>query len=171
MEKTKAGLRAFSTLNTRIKAVLLAAVVLLIVLIVALCISNGMRANIQRDYAAVRNKMGEALYSNLYILKQSFDMTSVPNADVPNAILPQMKEYFIASVTLNNLLGQTYGPKYVVMSDSDVNDITNAFAAYETAFRDNTSTDLAASNMRQCMDRIRELLSSRFSEGELKPSR
>ena len=171
MEKTKAGLRAFSTLDTRVKAILLAAVVLLIVLVAALCITNSMRANIQREYTAARNRTGEALYSNLYILKQSFDMTAVPNADVPNVILPQMKEYFIASVTLNNLLGQAYGPKYAVMTDSDVNDLTNAFTAYEAAYRDSTSTDLAESNMRLCMERIRDLVSSRFSEGELKPAR
>ena len=171
MERAKAGLHAFSTLNARIKAILLAAVVLIVVLVAALCISNNMRANIQREYTAARNKTGEALYSNLYILKQSFDMTAVPNADVPNVILPQMREYFIASVTLNSLLGQAYGPKYIVLTDSDINDLTNAFAAYEAAYRDNTPTDLAESNMRRCMDRISELLSSRFSEGGLKPAR
>ena len=134
MENVKAGLRGFSALSARKKAIVLAGCALVLALIIALCISINMRSNIQKEYTAARNRTGEALYSNLYILKQSFDMTAVPNADVPNVILPQMKEYFIASVTLNNLLGQTYGPKYVVMSDSDVNDITNAFAAYEMDF-------------------------------------
>ena len=130
-----------------------------------------MRANIQRDYTAARDQAGEALYSNLYMLMQTFDMTSVPNADVQNAVLPQMREYFTASVTLNSLLGQTYGPKYSVLTDSDVNDITNAFAAYDTAYRSGASADLAQSNMRLCMDRVRELLDSRYSGGTLRPAR
>lgn len=171
MEKAKAGLRTFSALDARVKAVLLAALVLLIVLVVALCISNSMRANIQREYAAARNQTGEALFSNLYILMQTFDMTAVPNTDVQNIILPQMKEYYIASVTLNNLLGQAYGPRYTVLTDGDVNSLAAAFDAYEAAFRDNASTDLAQSNMQLCMDRVRELLNSRFTEGGLKPSR
>ena len=171
MQRAKAGLRAFSALSARVKAVLAAALVLLIVLAAALCISSSMRANIQREYAAARNQTGEALYSNLYILMQTFDMTAVPNTDVQNIILPQMKEYYIASVTLNNLLGQAYGPRYTVLTDSDVNSLNGAFSAYEAAFRDNASTDLAQSNMQQCMDRVRELLGSRFSEGGLRPSR
>lgn len=171
MEKSKTGLRAISALSGRAKAVLAALVILLAVLIAALCISNGMRARMQREYTAVRNQIGEALYSNLYILMQTFDMTGVPNADVQNAILPQMKNYFTASTTLNSLLGQAYGSKYTVLTDADINDVNNAFAAYETAYRNGTSTDLAQSDMQLCMGRIKELLNSRFSEGGLKPAR
>lgn len=171
MENVKAGIRAFSALSVRKKAIVCAGVVLLLALIIALCISINMRANIQSEYTQARNMAGEALYSNLYILMQTFDMTAVPNTDVQNAILPQMRDYFMASVTLNNLLKQTYGAKYAVLTESDVNDMTNAFTAYETAFRNNTSTDLAQSNMRLCMDRVKELLNSRYSQGVLKAGR
>ena len=104
MENVRAGVRAFSALSIRRKAVVVACVALIVALIVALCISINMRANIQREYTQARNRTGEALYSNLYILRQTFDMTAVPNTDVENAILPQMRDYFMASVTLNNLL-------------------------------------------------------------------
>lgn len=171
MEKAKAEFRAFSALSVRAKAVLLAAAILLVVLLAALCVSSNMRANIQREYTTARNQTGEALYSNLYILMQTFDMTSVPNADVQNVILPQMEEYFIASSTLNSLLGEIYGPKYMVLTESDVNDLANCFSSYKAAYRNNASTDLAQSNMQLCMGRIRELLSARFSEGRLKPAR
>ena len=171
MENVKAGIRAFSALSLRRKAVVCAALLVVAALVAALCISINMRSNIQRKYTTARNLTGEALYSNLYILMQTFDMTSVPNADVENAILPQMRDYFMASVTLNNLLAQTYGAKYKVLSEGDVNDITSAFTAYETAFRNNTPTDLAQSNMQMCMERIRDLLTSRYSQGVLRPSR
>ena len=171
MENFRAGMRAFSSLSPRRKAGVVGALALIVALIIALCISIGMRSNIQREYTAARNQAGEALYSNLYILMQTFDMTSVPNADVRGAILPQMRDYFVASVTVNNLLTTTYGPRYTVLTSGDINDLTDAFKAYETAYANNTSTDLARSNMQLCMDRIRELLNSRYSQGTLKAGR
>ena len=73
--------------------------------------------------------------------------------------------------TLNNLIGQTYGSRYAVLSESDINDLTSAFTSYEAAYKNNTSTDLAQSNMQLCMDRIKELLNSRYSQGVLKAGR
>lgn len=171
MENVKGDRLGFSRLNARGKAVAVAAVCVLVALVAALCISIGIRSNIQRKYTAARNQAGEALYSNLYILAQTFDMTSVPNTDVKNIILPQMRDYYIASLTLNSLLSQTYGPRYAVLTDADVNDLTNAFTDYENAYATGTSTDLAQSNMQLCMDRVRELLSTRYSQGVLKAGR
>ena len=171
MERVREALRAFSTLSPRRKAILIAVLAVIVALIAALCISIGMRSNIQRQYTAARNRAGEALYSNLYILMQTFDMTAVPNADIRGAILPQMRDYYVASITLNNLLAQTYGPRYAVLSESDINSLTSAFTGYEAAYTNNTSTDLAQSNMQLCMDRIKELLNSRYSQGVLKAGR
>ena len=171
MENVRAGLRGFLRLSTRKKAIVIAAAALLLALFIALCISISMRSNIQKQYVDARNKAGEALYSNLYILMQTFDMTGVPNTDVQNAILPQMRDYFVASVPLNNLITQTYGQRYTVLTEEDVNNLTAAFTSYETAFRNNTPADLAQSNMRACMERIKELLNSRYSQGVLRAGR
>ena len=171
MENVKASIRAVSSWSARKKALACAGAALLIALIVALCISINIRSNMQEEYTAARNKAGDALYSNLYILMQTFDMTGVPNTDVENAILPQMRDYFIASVTLNNLITQTYGARYTVLTEGDVNDLTAAFTAYEAAYRNNTPTDLAQSNMRACMERVRELLNTRYSQGVLRAGR
>ena len=171
MERIRASLRAFSALDARKKAIVCTCVALLIALIVTLCISINIRSNMQRKYTDARNKTGEALYSNLYILMQTFDMTGVPNTDVENAILPQMRDYYVASITLNNLLSQTYGPRYAVLSESDINNLTSAFTGYEAAYTNNTSTDLAQSNMQLCMDRVKELLNTRYSQGVLRAGR
>ena len=171
MEKAKSDLRVFSALSRRAKAVVFACAILLVVLIAALCISNGMRANMQREYTAARNQAGVALYDNLFILMQTFDSTAVPNIDVRNAILPQMRDYYIASVTLNNLLAQTYGQRYAVLTEADIESLTSAFTGYEAAYRNNTSTDLARADMQACMQRIQELLNTRYSQGVLKAGR
>ena len=102
---------------------------------------------------------------------QTFDSTAVPNIDVRNAILPQMRNYYIASVTLNNLLAQTYGAPYAVLNEADQESLTSAFTAYEAAYQNNTSTDLARADMQLCMERIKELLNTRYSQGVLKPGR
>lgn len=171
MENVRAGIRAFSSLSAKRKAAVIIAASLIAILFAALCISIGIRANMQHQYTVARNQAGEALYSNLYILMQTFDMTLVPNADVKNAILPQMRDYYVASVTLNSLISQTYGQRYAVLTESDINDLTGAFSGYESAYASSASTDLAQANMQLCMSRIRELLSTRYSQGVLKPSR
>ena len=171
MEKSNFDIRDFSKGSMRSKVIAIAGLALIVVLIVALCISIGMRTNIQREYTAARDQAGKALYDNLFILMQTFDSTAVPNIDVRNAILPQMRDYYIASVTLNNLLAQTYGSRYAVLSDADISDLTSAFTSYETAYKNNTSTDLARSNMQLCMDRVKELLNTRYSQGVLKAAR
>ena len=171
MDNLKSVKRGFSGLDARSRTIAVVAVALIVVLLAALCISIGMRANMQREYTAARNQAGAALYDNLFILMQTFDSTAVPNIDVRNAILPQMRSYYIASITLNSLLGQTYGARYAVLNEEDVNSLTSAFNAYEKAYQDNTSTDLARADMQLCMDRIKELLNTRYSQGVLKEGR
>lgn len=171
MESLKSGIRGFSGLDTRRKALVIAALALIVALAAALCISIGIRSNIQREYTAARDKAGLALYDNLFILMQTFDSTAVPNIDVRNAILPQMRNYYIASVTLNSLLSQTYGPRYAVLDEADIESLTNAFTAYEAAYQNNASTDLARADMQLCMDRVKELLNTRYSQGVLKAGR
>ena len=171
MERMKSEIRGFSGLASRRRGLVIAALALVAILIVALCISVGMRVNIQREYTAARDQAGAALYDNLFILMQTFDSTAVPNIDVQGAILPQMRNYYVASITLNSLLGQTYGPRYAVLNEEDLQSLTNAFTTYETAFRNNASTDLARADMQLCMDRIKELLNTRYSQGVLKAKR
>ena len=171
MENLKSGIRGFSRLDARSKAAIIVPLAVIVVLLIALCISIGMRANIQREYTSARDQTGAALYDNLFILMQTFDSTAVPNIDVRNAILPQMRNYYIASITLNNLLGQIYGTRYAVLNEADIESLTSAFTTYEAAYQNNTSTDLARADMQLCMNRIKELLNTRYSQGVLKAGR
>ena len=157
MEKIKAHIPGMSTLSRREKALLGICAALIVALLVITCISVNIRSDMQREYSNIRNQVGSALYSNLYMLMQTFDMTTVPNADIKNAVLPQMKNYFIASTTLNDLLTNLYGRHYQVMSDSDVSTLRTTFSAYDAAFRSDAPTDLVQADMKMCMDRVKEL--------------
>ena len=171
MEKLRAHMPAISELNRREKALLSLCAALLAAILVITCISINIRSNMQREYSAARNQVGSSLYSNLYMLTQTFDMTSVPNADIKNAVIPQMKNYFIASATLNDLLVSIYGQRYQVLSEGDVSTLRSAFSAYDAAFRSDAPTDLVQADMQLCMERVKELLNTRYSEGILRPAR
>ena len=171
MEKIKAKLPALSELNHREKALLCVIAGLLVALVVVTCISISIRANIQNEYTNVRDRIGESLYSNLYMLTQTFDMTSVPNADVKNSIIPQMKNYFVAATTLNEQVVNNFGQRYQVLTESDISTLRTTFNAYDAAFRSDAPTDLAQADMESCIQRVRDLLSSRYSEGVLRASR
>ena len=171
MEKLRAHMPAMSELNRREKALLSVCAALMVIILVITCISINIRSNMQREYSAARNQVGSSLYSNLYMLTQTFDMTSVPNADIKNAVIPQMKNYFIASATLNDLLVSIYGQRYQVLSEGDVSTLRSAFSAYDAAFRSDAPTDLVQADMQLCMERVKELLNTRYSEGILRPAR
>ena len=171
MEKIRAHLPAMSDFSPREKVLLTVCAVLLVAILIITCISINIRSNMQRDYANVRTQIGQSLYSDLYMLTQTFDMTSVPNADIKNAVLPQMKNYFIAATTLNEQLTNLYGQRYQVLTDGDISTLRSAFNAYEAAFRSDAPTDLVQADMQLCMDRVKELLNSRYNEGILRPSR
>ena len=171
MEKIKAHVPALSELNLREKALLSVCAALLAAILIITCISINIRSNMQREYSNVRNQLGSSLYSNLYMLTQTFDMTSVPNADVKNSIIPQMKNYFIAATALNEQVVNNFGQRYQVLTESDISMLRTTFNAYDAAFRSDAPTDLAQADMETCMQRVRELLSSRYSEGVLRASR
>ena len=171
MDKIRAQLSKFPELNRLEKGLLCAIAALLVAVIVITCISINIRVNMQEEYEAVRARMANSLYSNLNMLTQTFDMTSVPNADIKNSVIPQMKNYFIASTTLNELMVNTYGPRYQVLTDADISALRTAFGSYDAAFRSDAPSDLAQADMQACMNRVRDLLSSRFTDGNLRISR
>ena len=171
MEKIKAHLPAFSQFSRLEKSLLCIISALLVAVIAITCISINIRVNMQKDYNAVRTRMSESLYSNLNMLAQTFDMTSVPNADIKNSVLPQMKNYFVASTTVNELMVNAYGARYQLLTDSDISALRTAFNSYDAAFRSDAPTDLAQADMQTCITRVRDLLSSRFVNGNLKTTR
>ena len=171
MEKVRASLPEFSELSRQERILMGVCLALVIALIVVTCISINIRVNMQHEYTAIRSNLGESLYSNLYMLIQTFDMTTVPNADLRNSVLPQMKNYFIASTTLNEALTKSFGQRYRLLTDADISAINTAFSAYESALRNEAPTDLAQADMLSCMTRVRELLTSRYNEGVLRAAR
>ena len=171
MQKIKASLPAFSEMSRRERGLAITCIVLVAALLFMACITVNMRVNMQHEYTSIRNTMSEQLYTNLNMLTQTFDMTSVPNADVKNAVIPQMKNYFIAATTLNEFITNAYGQRYQVLTEADISTLRTAFSSCDAAFRSEGPTDLALADLGACMNRVRDLLNSRFTDGNLKAGR
>ena len=171
MEKFRAKLPSFSMMTRWEKLLLVVCLALVVALIVVVCVSANIRVNMHREYTGVRNSLGESLRSDMSMMIQTFNMTTVPNAPLRDSVIPQMKNYFIAASTLNDALTQCFGPQYRVMTDADISAISNAFNAYESALRSDGPTDLAQADMLACMNRLSELLNARFSGGTLRAAR
>lgn len=141
-----------------------------ILLLVTLCINVVMRANIQSQYTQARNETGEELYTQLYMLCQTFDQVSVPGQDIENVVIPLMEDYYLAAQTLNDVMSNAFGQRYSVLSQDDVSALDSAFNAYDVAFRGGKTTEEAQAAMQNCMNMIRTLLESRFLDGVIQPA-
>lgn len=167
MEKQRKKGLDLSGIDLR-KLGVVAVCVTLVVLVILLCITIGMRSNIQSEYANARNEIGEEAYTELYMLCQTFDQVTVPGQDVQNVVIPTMAEYYLAAQTLNTALRNAFGERYAVLSAENIAALDSAFEAYDAAFRAGKSTDSAQSDMGSCMDMIRLILDARFRDGTLR---
>ena len=152
------------------KAGVLVGCAIMILLLAALCISVVMRSNIQAKYTQARNETGEELYTQLYMLCQTFDQVSVPGQDIENVVIPLMEDYYLAAQTANNVMGNAFGVRYSVLSQDDIDSLDRAFEAYDAAFRGGKTTEEAQAAMQDCMNMIRTLLESRFIDGVVQPA-
>lgn len=164
MEKQRAKWLEMLKANPRATGVLIGCAAV-IVLLVMLCISVIMRTNIQSDYTQARNEISEELYTQLYMLCQTFDQVTVPGQDLENVVIPMMEDYYLAAQTLSDVMGNAFGRKYIVLSQENSSALNNAFDAYEAAFRGGKTTEEAQQAMQECMNMIRTLLESRFRDG------
>lgn len=135
-------------------------------LVIMLCINISMRSHIQKRYAEARSELGDSIYTELYVMCQTFDQVTVPGVDVQYELLPNMKDRFLAARTLNTALGNAFGEKYSVLTADDESAVDNAFGQYDAAFKTGKPTDDAENAMRACTQRIRSILDAKYPNGE-----
>jgi len=164
MEKQRAKRPEMLKISPKIAGILIGCAAV-IVLLVTLCISVVMRANIQSEYTQARNEIGEELYTQLYMLCQTFDQVTVPGQDLENVVIPMMEDYYLAAQTLNDVMGNAFGRKYSVLTQENASALERAFEAYKAAFRGGKTTEEAQQSMQECMNMVRSLLESRFRDG------
>ena len=167
MENQKEKKPALAKLSSK-KAGLLSVGITILALVILLCICIVSRAHIQSEYADAREEVGQSVYTELYMLCQTFDQVSVPGADVQDGIIPDMREHYLAAQTLNTVLGSAFGSRCAVLTEEELSALDSAFSAYDAAFRTGKSTDDAQAAMQSCVDMVRVILNEKFYDGSLK---
>ena len=169
MEKPMKKRLDLSKIDTK-KAAAAIALGVVILLVVVLCITISSRAHIHREYTNARDEIGEVLYTELYMLCQTFDQVTVPGAEIQDVIIPAMRDCYLSGQSLNTALKNAFGNRYAVLSEDDIAQIDAAFEAYDAAFRSGKPTTDAQAAMQACIDNIRAILLSRYPTGTLTPN-
>ena len=161
MDAIKEKLGIFAEKKWRDRAII-AGAVLLIALIVWLCISIHMRANIQRKYSSAAACLEEQLYENLCGMTQTFDLVDNPNIDVQNKLIPELKAQYSIVRALNTALKNGFGSQKAVLSDELVSAFDAAFEEYSSAYLQGSATGLAQADMSACIDDIQLLINDYY---------
>lgn len=156
-----------NTCPMRVSAVM-AAVIL--ILVVVLCISSIMRANMQKKYTEARHEMQEQLYLHLQEMTELFSHVEDPDVDIQHKLIPYMRASYTAALSLNTALREGYGRSSALVSDAQMKAIGAAFDEYAAAYRGGGPTGLAQADMKECMADIQPIVDERFAEPTVDPN-
>ena len=169
MQANKAKKPFFKQMSAEAKIALISMAVA-VLLLAAVCIISIMRTNIQRRYEGARNEIGIEMYNQMYMVVQTFDQFDVPGQDVQYDLLPSLRQYYLAGMTLNEALSGAFGSGYTLIDAETNAAMESAFDAYETAYRTGRDTLQAETALSAAVDRIRSLLGSRYRGDVLIPA-
>jgi len=163
LEPIKAKLAVWTKNKAHTKAVAIVFSVVL-VLIVCMCISILMRANIQKKYSATVAQMQEQTYQNLIGMSELFARIDDPTVDVRYKLIPELKAQYTAAVAVNSVLSSACGEKHAVLSAEQIAAFDAAFESFATAYRTNAATGLAQADMTACMEEVQAMISARYAK-------
>jgi len=144
--------------------------IVIFVLVIVVCISSIMRANMQRKYTSARYEMQEQLYLHLQEMTELFSHVDEEDVDVQHKLIPYMRSSYTAAVALNTALRDGYGKRSALLSDEQVAALDAAFEEYTAAYRGGGPTGLAEADMRECMVGIQPIVDERFLEPTVDPN-
>lgn len=163
MESTKRNTMERPRLTLKSAAILAVAAVLVVLLIWA-CISTSNASNMREKYAASRQSIGEELYGVMYMMILEHEDVSLAGADPEGDVIPTMKEYYTRALALSGALANAYGDEYLVMDQTLISQLDQAFAAYDDAFTTGQYTDSAASQMNDALASVQKALEDHYDQ-------
>ena len=165
MEPIKAKIAAWTKDKAHVKATAIVFGIAL-VLIVCMCISIHMRANIQKKYSSTVAQMQEQTYQNLISMTELFARIDDPTGDVRYKLIPELKAQYTAAAAVNSVLTNACGEKKAVLSAEQIAAFDAAFESYATAYRTNSATGLAQADMAACIEDIQVMITARYAKNE-----
>lgn len=161
MESMKAKLAEWWTNKRLVRNTALIGGALLLILI-ALCITIHMRANIQRMYSRARNQIQEQVYQDMIDMAELFARVDDPNVDVQNKLVPSLKAEYAAVTALNTALIEGFGAQSAVLSQEQLLAFDAAFDEYASAYREGRATGLARDDMAACIAGVQLMIDERY---------
>lgn len=165
MEPIKAKIAAWTKDKAHVKATAIVFGIAL-VLIICMCISIHMRANIQKKYSSTVAQMQEQTYQNLISMTELFARIDDPTVDVRYKLIPELKAQYTAAAAVNSVLTNACGEKKAVLSAEQIAAFDAAFESYATAYRTNSATGLAQADMAACIEDIQVMITARYAKNE-----
>lgn len=144
----------------------IAAGVIALFLVIALCISIIRVNNMQNEYASARNALGDELRRNLKMFMSTYDNILLAGADVEGTVLPAMRDYYDAALTVDTCIGDAFGENYRLLNTGLGNAIESAFSEFDTAFRVGKSTSDALNSMSACIQSLETAIAARFGSDD-----
>lgn len=156
METIKTKIAVFSKEKRISKPAYIAAVAVLILVFIC-CISNFMRANIQKKYSTAMQQFQEQEYQNLTAMTELFSRIDDPNVDVRYKLIPELKAQYSAASAVNSVL-LSCDSAYALLSQEQIDAFDAAFTLYENAYQRGAATGLAKADMAACMEDVQALV-------------
>lgn len=161
--KAKLGLWAKDRALMKAAAIALSAI---LILLVSLCISIHMRANIQSKYSSTIAHMQQQVYQNLNSMTQLFSRVEDPNVDVRNKLIPELKAQYTSAAAISTVLNANASKKDAVLSQEQIEAFDAAFELYAQAYRGGGPTGLAQADMAACIEDVQEMVNAYFAPEE-----
>ena len=136
------------------------------VLVVALCISIYMRANIQNRYSSARAQIQEQTFQHMIAMTELFARVDDPSVDVQHKLIPGLKAEYAAVDALNTVLASGFGASSAVLSSEQISAFEAAFAEYASAYREGRATGLARDDMAACIADVQRMIDERYAPKE-----
>lgn len=140
-----------------LKRLLCGALALVLILMIALCISIGMRAHIQKKYSVSIGQMQVHAYQNMTAMTDLFARIDDPNVDVRYKLLPMFKGHFSAVTAINSALAAC-DEDLSLLSAEQIAAFESALEDYDEAYRTGCATGLAKANLGVCMEDVQTMV-------------
>ena len=140
-----------------LKRLLTGGLALVLILVIGLCISIGMRAHIQKEYAYSVAQMEVQAYENMTAMTELFARVDDPNVDVRYKLLPMFKGHFSAVAAINSALAAC-DEDLALLSEEQIAAFEAALEDYDEAYRTGSATGLAKADLAVCMEDVQAMV-------------
>lgn len=117
-----------------------------------------------------REQLAERIQGDLNMVLKSYDELDRRNVDVQGDILPALRQHLYTAYALDNILIDSYGQNYSVLSSELYQNIENSLAGFDRLLANGQDIESAQADLSVYMVEVATLMEQRFgADGLLLP--